>query len=592
MHFARKPHSIFYVVTAVILILLTVYFRWKGDTGRDWISIIDGDAKGYYAYLEQIFIQHNFGHATVNYEQINAVNGHSVIKYYSGTALLLSPFFLASYFISWIGNLPLNAYAELFQKVISLAGIFYLLLGLFFAAKLLQQFKISMLNIILTLTLFLFGSNLLTYTVIHPAMSHVYSFFAVSLFLWLFNNFLINGKKKYLLLSALVLGLVYLIRPFNIVIVGFLFFFFNDPASSLTWLKKNSKTLLLAMLLFLLTISLQNILWFVQCREFLIWPYSHEGFYFTHPEFFRVLFGFRKGLFVYTPLLGISLLGLLVLLRKNKVRFLITSCFLLLITYLLSAWWCWSYSDGFGMRPFIDFYVIFILLFALLLQNAKVWIKWLIMVVSLLPLGLNLLQNYQYHKGIIHAEYMNRERYKDVFLKTSDAFVNCFGGADDLMPYNRYQQQGIKETPVLPDASTPDSANIVYMRGENGKAFGYDDRFEYNFVYTVKNSAELLGANKSYALIHLKKIDLQPTQFYKNLFVVSLTYRDKKPGFFKAFPLENYANKVHNRWHEMTYTLILPKIQQPDFELKFYIWNKGLDIFLVKDVQINIFRTS
>lgn len=589
---AKRAYTVFYTSVMIMLVLLTIVFRWQGNSGRDWISIIDGDAKGYYAYLEQILITHDFGHATVNYEQINTVNGHSVIKYYSGTALLISPFFLVSYAIASIGHLPLDAYSELFQKVISLAGIFYLLLGLFFAAKLLQQFKISLFNTLLTLALFLFGSNLLTYTVIHPTMSHVYSFFAVSLFLWLFNSFLISRNKKYLLLSAVTLGLIYLIRPFNIAIVAFLWFFIDDWGSVFAILKKHARTLLVSMLLFFLTISIQNILWFIQCREFFLWPYSHEGFYFTHPEFFRVLFGFRKGLFVYTPLIGISLLGLMVLLWKNKVRFLIAISFLIIITYLLSAWWCWSYSDGFGMRPFIDFYVVFILLFALLLHNVRVWAKWGLVVLSMFPLGLNLLQNYQYHKGIIHSEYMNRQRYQNVFLKTSDSFVNCFGGADDLLPYNRFEQHLILQTPLMPNDSTPDSANIVYQRGETGKAYCYDDRFETNFVDSVKNADELFRANKSYALIQLKKMDLHPTQFHKNLFVAALTYNDKKLAWFKTFPLEYYAHQPSSRWHEMTYTIILPKIQQKDFTLKFYIWNQSLDIFLVKDIQIKIYRTS
>ncbi|MEI6852913.1 MAG: hypothetical protein WCL06_08725 [Bacteroidota bacterium] len=592
MFSSKRVYPIVFALLAVILVLLTLRFRWQGNSGRDWNYIIDGDSKGYYAYLEQIFVTHNFGQAKVDYEQINAVNGHSLIKYYCGTALLTSPFFLVSAAIASISHQPMDAYSGIFQKTISLAGIVYLLLGLLFASRLLRQFKISDLNIILTLILFVFGSNLLTYTVLHPMMSHVYSFFAISLLLWLFNSFVMSGKKKFLLWTAVILGLVYLIRPLNLVIVFFLLFLVNDFKGFIVLLKKNSKTVLLALGLFLATVSLQNILWWVQCGKFFTWSYSHEGFYFAHPEFFRVLFGFRKGLFVYTPLLGISLLGLLVLLRKNKIRFFFASGFLLLITYLISAWWCWSYSDGLGMRPFIDFYVIFILLFALLLQSLNVWIKWAVVVLSLAPLSLNLLQNYQYQKGILHAEYMNRERYQTVFLKTSDAYMNCFGGSDDLPPYNFYQQQAILETPFMPGAFTPDSAHVETQRGDTEKAFVYDDRYEFNFVYKVNNSEELFRAQKTYALIHLKKLDLHPCQFRKTLFVVALSYPDRKNAFFKSFPLEPYAYLKQKRWHELSYTIILPKILQKDFELKFYIWNRSLDIFLVKDVEIKIFRTN
>ena len=130
------------------------------------------------------------------------------------------------------------------------------------------------------------------------------------------------------------------------------------------------------------------------------------------------------------------------------------------------------------------------------------------------------------------------------------------------------------------------------MRGESAKAYAYDERFEYNFVYTLKNSEELFRANKSYALIHLNKMDLHSTQFHKTLFVVSLSYKDKKVAFFRTFPMEYNKYDRHNRWHELTYTIILPKIQQKDFTLKFYIWNRSLDIFMVKDVQVKIFKTD
>ena len=128
--------------------------------------------------------------------------------------------------------------------------------------------------------------------------------------------------------------------------------------------------------------------------------------------------------------------------------------------------------------------------------------------------------------------------------------------------------------------------------GETGKAYNYDDRFEYNFVYVVHNSDELYSANKSYALIHLKKMGLYPTQFHKTLFVVSLSYNHQKNAWFKSFPLDEYAYQPRSRWNEMNYTIVLPKILQKDFVLKFYIWNRSLDVFMVKDLGIKIFKTD
>ncbi len=173
-----------------------------------------------------------------------------------------------------------------------------------------------------------------------------------------------------------------------------------------------------------------------------------------------------------------------------------------------------------------------------------------------------------------------------------DAFIDCIGGADDLIPYNRFQQQPIIQTPLLPDASVKDSANIVIPQGESNRAYYYDENFEFNFTYNIQNNQELYNANKSYALIRLKKMDLFPSQFHKDLFVISLAYNDNKLAFFKTFPIEYLARQPINQWREMNYTIMLPKIQQKDFILKFYIWNRGLDIFFVKDVEIKVIKTD
>ena len=588
----KKPLTLFLIITAVILILLTIFFRWQGDSGHDWRSIIDGDGKGYYAYLDQIFIKHNFGNAAIDYEHTFPKNNHSFLKYHCGTALLMSPFFLVALTVSSVVNLPIDAYAELFQKTVSIAAVFYLLMGLWFAARLLQQLKIRMPFILLALVLFLFGTNLLTYTVIHPAMSHVYSFFAISMLLWGFNSFLITQRWKYLLLSAVMLGLIYLIRPFNTLIALFLLFFINDFTTFKAELFSKWKRWILAAGVLLLVVLLQNFLWYIQCKDFLIWGYSSEGFYLLQPEMGKVLFSFRKGLFVYTPLLMISLFGILTFLKKHKFRFLITVCFMVFITWLISSWWCWTYSDGFGMRPFIEFYPVFIILFAMLLQNTRVWLRIIILIVSFAALSLNLFQSYQYQKGIIHSDYMNYDRYKYCFLKTSDEYKDCFGGSDDLVPYNKYKQQLIIESPLLPKELVKDSSNVIIPVRETQKAYIYNENYEMNFEYVVRNSDELFNCEKSYAEITLQKLDVKHSQFLKNLFVVSITYKNSPLIYFKSYPVEYYNNSATDHWHELAYTIILPRIQHKEFELKFYIWNKGLDIFLIKDIKIKIFRTA
>ena len=54
--------------------------------------------------------------------------------------------------------------------------------------------------------------------------------------------------------------------------------------------------------------------------------------------------------------------------RKNP-WFLSALIMLPFIIYLFSSWWCWWFGGGFGMRPMIDYYPLFIIPIGEILSN-------------------------------------------------------------------------------------------------------------------------------------------------------------------------------------------------------------------------------
>ncbi|HNW89666.1 MAG TPA: hypothetical protein PKN48_08370 [Bacteroidales bacterium] len=565
---------LFFITVLIIVGALVYCFRWTGAAGNDWKSIIDGDGKGYYAYFDQIVFKKNFGRATPDYDHLIKIDNRSLIKYQCGTALLISPFFLSAALVS---GFPDDPYAEAYQKSVSVAAIFYLLLGCIFLYLLLSRLKIKPEHIFISLAAALFATNLLVYSVIQPDMSHVYSFAMISGFLWAAYCYIQNHKFKHLLFSAITLGIVYLIRPVNILIIFFVLFFFDDFKSVRIFIKQHIKRLLLFGAFVLLVMAIQNVLWYIQCGHFFVRAYQNEGFYWLHPEFFKVLFSFRKGLFVYTPILFIVFLSMALLFKKNKFRFFTTLYFLFLLTYIVASWWCWTYFDSFGMRPFVDFYGVFVLLFALLLNNLKKNLRIIVVVFCIPLLLLNIIQSYQYRKNILSPEYMNFESYRYIFLKTSDKYVGCIGGSNDLVPYNKFEKK-------LIFSASPDSGNGAIML--------FDQKNEYGGSVRVSNDLELFGAFHSYAEIKFKKWDYRVNGTSNALFVVSLSYKGRENAFYKAFPINYLPGSPENRWKEYSYSMILPKILEPEYELTLYIWNSELEEFKIKDLEIQILKTA
>ncbi len=588
----KKHTAIFLFLLAIVLTFLMVRYRWIGKDGNEWKSIIDGDGKDYYAYLDEIFISHNFGAVQHDFGQVFLVNDRTVIKCYCGTSLAITPFFLSAQLIASVYHLPNDTYSEVFQKAISFAALFYLLLGCYFIISLFRHLQIKKFPTIITIILILFATNLLVYSIFHPAMSHVYSFCFISGFLWAMQRYIATNKLRFLSLSAIFFGIIYLIRPVNIIIICFLPFFFSNLSEVLLFLKTQLRRLWIPMLLFLMIISLQNILWFVQCRRPFLEIYPHEGFYWLHPELFNVLFSFRKGLFVYTPLTLLCVLGLIPLFRENKFKALISTLFLMLLLYVISSWWCWSYFDGFGMRPYVDFFAVFALLLVLLLQKSNQWKRTVLLIIAIGLIPLNLVQAYQYSQGIIHPDYMNFENYKYVFLKTSDEYKGCVGGQNDLVPYDKFYKKLIYQSDVYPKIDGSDSTNILILKGETQKAYIYDSLNEFNFYLKLTEDTSLLNSNQLFAEIHLQKRDLMPCDFHNNLMVISLTCNDTSHVFYETFPLNYLPNQSSTQWQHLNYKTILPAIPDKYFKLEFYIWNKKRDSFLIKDLQIKIYRTS
>jgi hypothetical protein len=126
-----------------------------------------------------------------------------------------------------------------------------------------------------------------------------------------------------------------------------------------------------------------------------------------------ILFSYRKGWLLYSPFAAFGLAGIFFADgMKAKINLLI---FWSLLIYISSCWWCWTYSpSSFGQRPFIDYYALIALQAAFFFQYLQ-RNKWKVVAPAalLLLVPFNLLQTYQYRKGIIPGEFGSSETYWD-----------------------------------------------------------------------------------------------------------------------------------------------------------------------------------
>lgn len=425
----------------VLLLFSTVYFsgkQWHGNEKWKWIIAMDG--RGYYAYLPAIFIfsdpTYSFyeGSTPMTGDKANFTNklpAGTVNKFYIGEALMLSPFFFAAHTVANIFSFSASGYSLPYYYGVLLASIFYYIAGIYFMWLLLRLMKFSKTISFISCLSFAIGTNLFYYTVYEPSMSHVYSFFSVSAFLYFIYSYFENPQNKTLLFSALFLGFIIIIRPVNGLIVTFIPFMsgnFTNLKTGIIFLFKKKLLLFSALLILLSLLLLQLLAYYWQTGNLIVWSYKNEGFNFNNPQIANSLFSYNKGLFIYTPVAFISMLGLFVFLIKKKYYFVFSIIPLAGIVYVISSWHAWSYGWSFGLRPYIEYYPFMAILLAFLLKFCfkNKWSAISLSIFLLAAVLLSLVQTYQINKRILHLGDMTKDRYWEVFLKTDSKYKNIY----------------------------------------------------------------------------------------------------------------------------------------------------------------------
>ncbi len=422
-------YRIYIPLIFVFLLLYTAKTNWSAG---QWESVIEADAKGYYAYLPALLIYGdlNFGF----YDKVEVENtydqnliydyrayyeGRCINKYYAGESFLVLPFFATAHLISHFYGYPTDGYSRLYVISITIAALFYLLIGLMALRRTFFLFGISEFNSLIVISTLIFGTNLFYYSIGEVGMTHVYSFSMISIFIYQVSKYFNEFQGKRIVYGAIFLGLIILIRPINAIIIFSIPFLSQNVNNFMRGLKNyflRWKILMLSIVIILSICSIQLIIYKWQTGTFFVYSYGKEGFNFGSPQIANFLFSYKKGFFLYTPICLISLFGFASI-WKDKFKVITLFCFLFFVVYTLSSWWMWYYGGSFSSRVMVDFLPFYAILLGLLLQGtSKTFLRGTCFTVFFLLVLLNQIQTLQYRYYVIHWSNMDKESYWDTFL--------------------------------------------------------------------------------------------------------------------------------------------------------------------------------
>ena len=586
----RNVRSSSWAITAVMVFFIAIMVRWPWQGGT---RNIRSDVKGYHAYLRALFITHDLGHEPDDFEYLNKTPTGTLNKYFAGESVLLLPFFLAAHGVAHAFGYPTDGYSDPYQKCISIAALVYAFIGLLCLRALMTGLAIRDRTIAMLVMVLGLGTQLLQYTAMQPGWTHAYSFCAICALLLAVQRLEAANGVRSLIAAGVLFGLVVLIRPVNGLALLAVPVVHGDRTRMLiTHMFARPLPLIAAIMACVGVLSIQPLLWHAQTGQWWQWSYKGEGFYWDDPKFLHVLFGIRRGLFVWTPVLIPVALSAVLLWKHDRVRSLFTLLYWLVTTYVISAWWIWYYGGGFGQRVYIDHYPVLLIPFALMLERAGTRMFRL----SVLFLGIaslfHLAQFWQYHHDIIHHVSMDRTKYAYTFMRFGPPYRNVLGGNDQEAPYH---PNGM--TLVAQERCGFESPCAMWEGGyileRPGLARSGTRVCQLDSVNVFSATLKLPSATFAKgAMAHLElefdRYEPVARSSFDALAVLSVERTDGTMDYYEPVRMNPLPGDIDGAWEHIRYKIPIPIFMNGQ-EVRFYIWNRGTGTFYLDDLQMRAY---
>ncbi|MDP1728150.1 MAG: hypothetical protein Q8M15_15290 [Bacteroidota bacterium] len=424
----------FIIYCIICLIALNYRISYPENKSEQAFKVTTWDALGYYVYLPGIFIYHDYTQfawlpaidstyavSGGTIYQVNKIeNGNYVTKYLGGIAILEMPFFLIGHIIAINSHYAADGFSPPYQYSISFGILIYFLLGLFILRNILLRYY-SDLTTSITLLLIALATNAIQYAAIDSAQSHIPIFFLYALVIYSTIKWHQKPTIFFASLTGFIIGLATISRPTEAImfLIPLLWNTQTKEQAREKWaLLKNNRLHLWCIILFgIIGILPQLIYWKIASGHFIYDVGSKWTF--LNP-FFRVLFGFEKGWFIYTPVTIFFIMGLFFVKKYPFKKSVIYFC--ILNIWIIISWFDWRYGGSYSTRALVQSYPVFALALGAFIDyvSSKKW-RYIFYLTGIYLIYVNLFQIWQYNHAILHYNGMNRLYYSKVYLNPNPA---------------------------------------------------------------------------------------------------------------------------------------------------------------------------
>ncbi|MBN2728978.1 MAG: glycosyltransferase family 39 protein [Bacteroidales bacterium] len=578
-------------------------------------QIICYDVYGYYMYLPQKFIYNDiplqnveqtkallekYENSSTFYQAFPHENGNYIYKYSMGLAIMYSPAFFTAHALSSAFGYPADGYSYPYQLALLIWGIILSIIAIWILRKILLHF-FNDITTTITLILIVAATNIPIHTAMYGqnAMSHNYLLLLYALAIWFTIKWHENKKISQIIILGIVSGLAILSRPTEIIILLFpaLWNVYNFKTLKdkfvLVWSKK-FQIILFSFIIIAIGLS-QVIYWKIYTGEFLYYSYKAnpgEGLEFFRPYIYEVLFSFRKGLFIYTPIVVFALFGLIILWKKHKKSALAITIYLIVNLYIISCWSTWWYANSYSQRSFIPALIALSIPLGFLIKRiieSKALIKIIFTIIGTLLIFLNIFQIWQFHNGILDGERMTKEYYLKIFLKTNvdEADKKLLLIDRSYYNINNFDNEAEYTGHTISTLDFEES-NIDSIAPLHGLSYcildsidTYSPKFEARHSELTKKDHAWVRATID---IYVPKSNREP----HFAFVIHFTH---KGAAYQYRSMESgELNLEKGKWNSVQFDYLTPEVREKSDSIRTLVWNINGETILVDNLNIEIFE--
>lgn len=615
MNTLKRKSNRYSTVSLVIIYLVVVLMRIQNPPSNP----ISWDTFGYYLYLPMTFIYHDTGlkhketidaifdkydPSSTFYQATALPNGNWIMKYSMGMALFYSPGFWAGHLAAKVLGYPADGFSKPYQTAMVINSLLFFMLGLFYLRKVLLLFFNDGLTTLLLLLLF-FGTNYFIYVVFSGEIVHSYLFSMYALILWQTHRWHTTYRKADMLLLALFIGMITLARPTEIIsiLIPLLWNVSNRRSlrNKIELLKRHRNQVYLFILTIAAIGSLQMIYWKIYSGHFIFYSYVNpgEGFEFLWPYTLKVLFSFRKGWLIYTPMMLFALWGFYPLYKEKKEIFYSLFLFFLLNLYIVSSWSCWWYAQCFGQRSMVQSYAVLLIPFGYFLkavQRKKLFLKILFSAFALFFTALNLFQIWQMRHHVLSSDRMTFAYYWKTFGKTKVAPEtkklllvprNFDGKPEKMSNESQYRHRILKEFHFEGKGK-----HLTKRYAHTGQqSLKMDSTLHFSPAYKIKYS-DLTDRDFAWLRVSVWVYPVYPLTETPASLIVTFQFHGKNYKY-RGIDLnkENGHKKLRlNHWNKITMDYLTPEVRRKSDNLITYVWYRGKKDIYFDDFQVELFE--